>query len=61
LLALLSFLSVHVALWDLVILSAATAMSYFALVYYAIMQLPKFFARSPKKTEAAVNRMEGGR
>ncbi len=61
LLALLSFLSVHVAVWDLVVLTAATAMSYFALVYYASMQLPNYFARSPKKTEAAVNRVEGGR
>jgi len=61
LLALLSFLSVHVAVWDLVSLSAATAMSYFAQMYYASMQLPKFFARSPKKTEAAVSRVEGGR
>ena len=61
LLALLSFLSVHVAPCDLVVLTAATAMSYFALVYYVSMQLPKFFARSPKKTEAAASRVEGGR
>ena len=60
-LALLSFLSLKVEPRDLVVLSAATAMSYFALVYYASMQLPNFLARSPKATEAGTSHAEGGR
>ena len=61
LLALLSFLSLKVEPWDLVVLSAATAMSYFALVYYASMQLPNFLAHSPKATKAGTSRAEGER
>ncbi len=51
-LALLSFLSLQVEPWDLVILSAATAMSYFALIYYAATQLPRAFDKEkiPEKS-----------
>lgn len=44
-LALLSFLSLPVGPWDLVALSAATAASYFALIFYAVTQLPKALGR----------------
>lgn len=40
-LTLLSFLSLQVEPWNLYILGAATAVSYFALIYYAATQLPK--------------------
>jgi len=39
-LSLLSFLSVHVEPYNFIILGMATAMSYFALVFYAATQLP---------------------
>ncbi len=45
LLALMSFLEVRLEPWDLVVLSAATAMSYFALVFYGVTQLPRAFGR----------------
>jgi cardiolipin synthase (CMP-forming) len=44
-LALLSFLSLKVEPWDLVVLSVATAASYFALYFYAAKQLPKAFGK----------------
>ncbi len=44
-LALLSFLSLRVGPWDLVVLSAATTASYFALIFYAVTQLPKALRR----------------
>ena len=59
-LALLSFLSLEVAPWDLVILSTATAMSYFALVFYASMQLPNFFGKQAKPADRSDERAEGG-
>lgn len=59
-LALLSFLSLEVAPWDLVILSTATAMSYFALVFYASMQLPNFFGKQAKPADRSDGRAEGG-
>ncbi len=43
LLALMSFLEVRLQPWDLVVLSAATTMSYFALVFYGVTQLPRAF------------------
>lgn len=48
-LSLLSFLMLNVEPWNLYILAAATAMSYFALIYYATTQLPKALG---KKDEA---------
>ncbi|MEN6635964.1 MAG: CDP-alcohol phosphatidyltransferase family protein [Clostridiaceae bacterium] len=51
-LSLLSFLSLRVEPYNLIILGLATAMSYFALAYYGVTQLPYAF---PKKTEAVVN------
>ena len=42
-LSLLSFLSIQVEPWDMTALALATAMSCFALVYYAIKQLPRAF------------------
>lgn len=59
-LALLSFLSLEVAPWDLVILSTATAMSYFALVFYASMQLPNFFGKKAKPADRSDERADGG-
>ena len=44
-LSLLSFLSLEVEPWDLVVLAGATAMSYFALLFYATKQLPKAFGK----------------
>jgi len=44
-LSLLSFLSLPVEPWNLVILAAATAVSYFALIYYATTQLSKAFRK----------------
>jgi cardiolipin synthase len=49
-LSLLSFLSLPVEPWNLVILAVATAMSYFALVFYAATQLPKALG---KRNDAA--------
>jgi cardiolipin synthase len=45
LLALMSFLDVRLQPWDLVVLSGATAMSYFALIFYATTQLPGAFGK----------------
>jgi len=59
-LALLSFLSLQVGPWDLVILSTATAMSYFALLFYACMQMPKFFRHLPEETKEEADRADGG-
>ncbi len=42
-LSLLSFLSVHVEPYNLIVLGLATLMSYFALAYYAMTQLPRAF------------------
>ncbi len=42
-LSLLSFLPLSVGPWDLALLGAATAMSYFALGYYAVTQLARAF------------------
>ena len=50
-LALLSFLSLQVEPWDLVILAVATTMSYFALAFYASTQLPKFFDKQAERSE----------
>jgi len=47
-LSLLSFLSMEVEPWDLVVLGAATAMSYFALVFYATKQLPRVLGKREK-------------
>jgi cardiolipin synthase len=47
-LSLLSFLSLQVEPWNLYILGAATAVSYFALIYYAATQLPKAIGRDQK-------------
>jgi len=50
-LSLLSFLSLKVEPWNLWILSAATATSYFALIYYAVTQLPKAFGKAKTSLE----------
>lgn len=51
-LALLSFLSLKVEPWDIVVLATATAMSYFALFFYAAKQLPRAFgARAANTTQ----------
>ena len=47
-LSLLSFLSLRVEPYNLIILGLATAMSYFALVYYAATQLPHAFQKKPR-------------
>ena len=47
-LSLLSFLSLNVEPYNLYILGLATAMSYFALVFYAATQLPRAFGKEPK-------------
>jgi cardiolipin synthase len=47
-LSLLSFLSLKVEPWDLVVLGTATAMSYFALIFYATKQLPRAFGKRDK-------------
>lgn len=60
-LALLSFLSLRVEPWDLVALAAATAMSYFALAFYASMQLPKVFGGQAKRVEAEKGAGNSGR
>ncbi|MEA4869573.1 MAG: CDP-alcohol phosphatidyltransferase family protein [Christensenella sp.] len=52
-LSLLSFLSLKVEPWDIVALAIATATSYFALVYYAIKQLPRAFERMGDKATDA--------
>ncbi|MDO4572330.1 MAG: CDP-alcohol phosphatidyltransferase family protein [Clostridia bacterium] len=44
-LSLVSFVSVEVEPWNIVILSAAAFLSWFALVYYAARQLPRAFGR----------------
>jgi CDP-diacylglycerol--glycerol-3-phosphate 3-phosphatidyltransferase len=46
-LSLLSFLSLHVEPFNLIVLGMATAMSYFALVFYATTQLPNAFRNKP--------------
>ena len=45
-LSLLSFLSLEVEPWNIAILAAATATSYFALIFYAVTQLPSAFKKS---------------
>ena len=47
-LSLLSFLSLNVEPYNLYILGLATAMSYFALVFYAATQLPRAFGKESK-------------
>ena len=52
-LSLMSFLSIQIEPWNFVALTSATAMSYFALGYYALTQLPRAFAaRDGAKTMA---------
>lgn len=48
-LSLLSFLSGRIEPWDMAALALATAMSCFALVYYAIKQLPRAFSKNKNK------------
>ena len=48
--SLLSFLSIRVEPWDMVALASATAMSCFALGYYAVKQLPRAFSKNKDKT-----------
>ena len=45
-LSLLSFLSLKVEPWNIAILAAATATSYFALIFYAVTQLPSAFKKN---------------
>ena len=52
-LSLLSFLSLNVEPYNLYILGLATAMSYFALVFYAATQLPRAFGKEPKDAKKA--------
>ena len=59
-LALLSFLSLKVEPWDLVVLASATAMSYFALLFYASMQLPKLFGKQAKPNALQNGPADGG-
>lgn len=59
-LSLLSFLSLRVEPFDLGILAAATAMSYFALVFYAAKQLPKAFDKRPQGAQQANERPQSG-
>jgi len=47
-LSLLSFLSLNVEPYNLYILGLATAMSYFALAFYAVTQLPHAFRKESK-------------
>ena len=56
-LSLLSFLSLNVEPYNLYILGMATAMSYFALVFYAATQLPRAFQ---KKQESKTNEKQLG-
>jgi len=60
LLSLLSFLSLRVEPWDLGILAAATAMSYFALVFYAAKQLPKVLGKRAQGAQQANERLGSG-
>ena len=53
LLSLLSFLSVQVEPYNLVVLGLATLMSYFALAYYASTQLPQAFSKKAKGESGA--------
>lgn len=59
-LSLLSFLSLQVEPWDIGILAAATAMSYFALVFYATKQLPKAFGKQTESVQRAGERTGSG-
>ena len=52
-LSLLSFLSLNVEPYNLYILGLATAMSYFALVFYAATQLPRAFGKESKDATKA--------
>ena len=58
-LSLLSFLSVHVEPYNIVVLALATLMSYFALVYYAATQLPRAFPKKTKGTNDAQDPTKG--
>ena len=51
--SLLSFLSLRVEPWVMVALALATAMSCFALGYYAVKQLPRAFSKNKDKTADA--------
>ena len=53
-LSLLSFLSLEVEPWNVIILAAATATSYFALIFYAVTQLPSAFKKSAHAGNEAV-------
>lgn len=56
-LSLMSFLSIQVEPWNFVVLAVATAMSYFALFYYAVTQLPRAFGKrdSTKTASSQMN------
>lgn len=56
-LSLLSFLSLQVEPWNLIILAVATAMSYFALIYYAATQLPKALGKNSGARDGASERI----
>ena len=58
-LSLLSFLSVPVEPYNIVVLALATLMSYFALVYYAATQLPRAFPKKTKGTNDAQDPTKG--
>jgi cardiolipin synthase len=58
-LSLMSFLSMKVEPWNLVVLVIATAMAYFALFYYAATQLPRAFGKRDS-VETTVNQKSDG-
>jgi len=58
-LSLLSFLSLRVEPYNLIILGAATAASYFAMIFYAVTQLPRAFDKKTVSIESVGEHTEG--
>jgi cardiolipin synthase (CMP-forming) len=58
-LSLLSFLSLRVEPYNLIILGLATMMSYFALIFYAVTQLPRAFDKKTVSIESVGEHMKG--
>jgi cardiolipin synthase len=58
-LSLLSFLSLEVEPFNLYVLGAAVAVSYFALIFYATTQLPKAFSQKKAEAGAEAEKLNG--